>query len=283
MESTLGFHTFSTLIMAPWARGKVILQTRKLNPQSAVGNFKRKMTIKQTLYHIIKQQGIISLFRGASIDISMYLPTVGCMNLYTKLFSRIFPPGDESALGILKKLLSKIGVGLCTMVTVYPLHLASTLYKVDFPQKNSFGLSLPQIYATDGLKGLYTGLSTKIYQMWIEKVLEFFLFDYFRSEFTSSSGFLKKFFILEFIFAIRDTIVYPMDTVRQRLIMQAGQSEKPFQSALECYHGILETEGVSFLFSGLKCHLVCSFVEECARILYHHVLNRAEHPRRRRA
>ena len=71
----------------------------------------------------------------------------------------------------------------------------------------------------------------------------------------------EKFATAQVVSMAAGTVCYPLDSVRRRLMMQAGTPVKsrPYRNSLACFRGVWRSEGVGGFFLGIGPNLVRSF------------------------
>lgn len=67
---------------------------------------------------------------------------------------------------------------------------------------------------------------------------------------SQDSSFLAKFVVAQVVTNAAGIISYPFDTVRRRLMMQAGGKEKLYNGTIDAFRKILAKEGLNAFFKG---------------------------------
>ena len=148
--------------------------------------------------------------------------------------------------------------GATSLLFVYPLdfartRLAADIGKGDQRQFTGLGNCIGTIYKQDGFKGLYRGFGVSVGGIIVYRAAFFGCFD------TAKQVLLKDpkkapiwqtWLIAQVVTTIAGVISYPFDTVRRRMMMQAGRKEILYTSTLDCWRKIAAKEGVSAFFKG---------------------------------
>ena len=76
--------------------------------------------------------------------------------------------------------------------------------------------------------------------------------------------------IAQFVSIVAGTICYPIDSVRRRLMMQAGQpiTMRRYTNSVDAFHKILTTEGVKGFYLGLGPNIVRSIAGALLLVSY---------------
>ena len=78
----------------------------------------------------------------------------------------------------------------------------------------------------------------------------FGIYDTCRTDFTSDTSVWWKFGVGFASTTIAGLVVYPMDTVRRRNMMQSGESAKEYKGSIDAAMKILKKEGIQSLYKG---------------------------------
>jgi len=141
---------------------------------------------------------------------------------------------------------------------------------------------LSSIMKSDGLIGLYRGFVVSIQGIIVYRGAFFGLFDTLKTlvpkEFTGFQRILSNWLVAQSVTAIAGVVSYPFDTVRRRMMMQSGRSDRPkeYKNTLDCWFKIAKNEGAGAFFRGALSNvlrgaggaLVLVFYEELQRFFY---------------
>ena len=106
---------------------------------------------------------------------------------------------------------------------------------------------------TDGIVGLHRGFVIACLGLFIYRGLYFGLYDTFRPLLVQNAGPAGN-LILSFVCGyvttiVAGTIVYPIDTVRRRMMMRSCETVK-YSGSIDCFKYIIRQEGFRALFKG---------------------------------
>lgn len=79
----------------------------------------------------------------------------------------------------------------------------------------------------------------------------------------SSSGLTigERFLAAQFVSVVAGTVCYPIDSIRRRLMMQAGlsQGDRFYANSFDCFRRVMATEGAQGFYLGIGPNLLRSF------------------------
>lgn len=249
----------SKTVVAPIERVKLILQTQDASTQ--ITKETRYKGIFDAFRRIPAEQGMASLWRGNLANVIRYFPTQALnfafKDKYKKLFVRHNPKTDFWKF-FAGNLASGGAAGATSLLFVYPLDFARTRLAADVGSgkaRQFTGLSncITTVYKQSGLKGLYGGFGVSVGGIIVYRAAFFGGFD------TAKGIFLKdpknppiilSWVIAQCVTTAAGIISYPFDTVRRRIMMQAGRKEKLYTGTLDCWKKILVNEGPRAFFKG---------------------------------
>lgn len=78
----------------------------------------------------------------------------------------------------------------------------------------------------------------------------------------------KKFLVAQTITMASETINYPFDTIRRRMMMNSGLEKKLFNNSVDCFKKILKDEGMKGFFKGNFSNMVRSVSSSLVLVLY---------------
>jgi solute carrier family 25 (adenine nucleotide translocator) protein 4/5/6/31 len=111
------------------------------------------------------------------------------------------------------------------------------------------------IVKTDGVTGIYKGFGVAVFGSVVFRGLHMGLYDFAKSDLKpEQTTFWKRFAIAQAISMFAGTLCYPFDSVRRRLMMQAG-GETQYNSAISCCRHVVKHEGFRGFFLGLTPNL----------------------------
>lgn len=74
-----------------------------------------------------------------------------------------------------------------------------------------------------------------------------------------------------------ETINYPFDTIRRRMMMNAGLEKKMYENTIDCYKKIMEKEGVNGFFKGCFSNMVRSLGSSIVLVIYDEIHKMLQH------
>jgi len=253
---------------APIERVKLLIQNqdemlksgRLATPYKGIGEcFTRTM----------KEEGVISLWRGNTANVIRYFPTQALNFAFKDKFKRMFNYKKEKD-GYAKVFLGNIAsggaAGAVSLTFVYSLDYARTRLANDAKNAKKGGErqfnGLIDVYRktlkSDGVIGLYRGFNISCVGIIIYRGLYFGMFDSLKP--LVLTGALKDSLIASFLLGWSVTIgaglaSYPIDTVRRRMMMTSGEAVK-YKSSLHAFKEIVAKEGVKSLFKGAGANIL---------------------------
>mmetsp|Transcript_12291 Transcript_12291/g.26037 ORF Transcript_12291/g.26037 Transcript_12291/m.26037 type:complete len:179 (-) Transcript_12291:140-676(-) len=134
------------------------------------------------------------------------------------------------------------------------------------------------ILKTDGIRGMYQGYGIALTGVVIYRALHLGGYDACKTELLHRRGIGsasrtqndpknelaitigERFAIAQIVSITAGTVCYPIDSVRRRLMMQAGQqvNERRYTNSVDAFRKILTTEGVQGFYLGLGPNIVRS-------------------------
>ncbi|CAO2832935.1 unnamed protein product [Amaranthus hypochondriacus] len=254
---------------APIERVKLLIQNqdemikagRLSEPYKGIGDcFTRTM----------KDEGIMSLWRGNTANVIRYFPTQALNFAFKDYFKRMFnfkKDRDGYWKWFAGNLASGGAAGASSLFFVYSLDYARTRLANDSKAAKKGGgerqfNGLVDVYrktwASDGLAGLYRGFNISCVGIIVYRGLYFGLYDSVKP--VLLTGNLQDSFFASFALGWLITngaglASYPIDTVRRRMMMTSGEAVK-YKGSLDCFAQILKNEGAKSLFKGAGANIL---------------------------
>ena len=149
--------------------------------------------------------------------------------------------------------------GAASLIIVYPLDFARTRLAADVGKggadREFTGMvdCISKTFSKGGANALYQGFGVSVQGIVIYRGAYFGLFDtvkgvVFQDE--RNANFFAKWGIAQAVTAVAGVASYPFDTVRRRLMMQAGRSEKLYTGTIDAWIKIAKNEGTGAFFKG---------------------------------
>lgn len=147
--------------------------------------------------------------------------------------------------------------GAGSLLIVYPLDYLHTRLAADVgtDEKRQFtGVTdcIKKTFDTDGITGFYQGLFVSILGIFVYRAAYFGLYDLamgmvFRLK-NGKDNFILKFMVAQAVTVVSGLLVYPFDTIRRCLMMQAGEKTKLYDGPIDCCRVIHKEEGIQGFF-----------------------------------
>jgi solute carrier family 25 (adenine nucleotide translocator) protein 4/5/6/31 len=246
-------------ITAPIERVKILLQLQDVSTQISAD--KRYNGIIDCFRRVSKEQGISSFWRGNLANVVRYFPTqafnFAFKDTYKQMFVRHNPKTDKFMF-FLENLACGGAAGASSLAIVYPLDFARTRLAADVGvgagrQFNGLMDCLSKIRAKDGFFGLYKGFGVSVGGIIVYRASYFGGFDTAKSLLLSdpkNTPFYISWLIAQVVTTVAGVVSYPFDTVRRRMMMQAGRGDILYTSTFDCWKKILVKEGPRAFFKG---------------------------------
>jgi solute carrier family 25 (mitochondrial adenine nucleotide translocator), member 4/5/6/31 len=281
--------TLSRSVVAPIERVKLILQLRgSLGSEKTAPPRQNALAVARTIY---REQGIISFWRG---NLPNCLRVSGsaalnftCMDYYKhagqSMLERVVVQNDSSASTLQRKrrlvssLVSGGLAGATSTTLLYPLEFARTRLAMDggttsSPRKyKGMWHAVVSIFKTDGIVGLYQGYGIALVGGIVYRLLYLGGYDALKGEVLfaknrQESGSEKaltwgeRVASAQVISLAAGTLSYPLDSVRRRMMMQAGKAleKRLYRNSIHCISCIFTTEGIRGFYLGLGPNIVRS-------------------------
>jgi len=225
--------------------------------------------ISDCFARVIKEEGVVSLWRGNLANVIRYFPTQALNFAFKDYFKRMFNFNKDRD-GYWKwfagNLASGGAAGACSLFFVYSLDYARTRLANDNKSAKKGGSrqfnGLIDVYkktlATDGIQGLYRGFNISCVGIIVYRGLYFGMYDSLKP--VVLTGNMKDSFFASFLLGWAITIgaglaSYPIDTIRRRMMMTSGEAVK-YKSSYHAAAEIVKKEGVKSLFKGAGANVL---------------------------
>jgi solute carrier family 25 (adenine nucleotide translocator) protein 4/5/6/31 len=148
--------------------------------------------------------------------------------------------------------------GATSLMFVYPLDFARTRLAADIGkgserQFNGLAHCISTIHKRDGFKGLYQGFGVSVFGIVVYRAAFFGGYDTAKVMFLKdpkTAPFWQNWIIAQVVTTAAGVISYPFDTVRRRMMMQAGRADILYKSTFHCWATIAKNEGSRAFFKG---------------------------------
>jgi len=271
-------------IVAPVERAKLLLQTQDSNMVVTNGKHPRYKGLMDCIVRIARDEGILSLWRGNTSSVLRYYPSLAFNFAFKDFYRSLLTSGETFKAGTLSRapanFLAGAMAGCTSLVFVYPLDIAHTRLAADIGHgeaRQFQGLLhfIRTIYKKDGFKGLYRGFPASVQGMVVHRSVYFGGFDTAKDLFSQDMylSFWKRWLIAQAVTTSAGLISYPLDTVRRRIMMQAGIEKHMYDSTLDCWKKIYSTEGVLAFYKGAVTNMVRGTGAALILVLYDEIRN----------
>merc|ERR1712168_508808 len=248
----------SKTAVAPIERVKLLLQVQAASKQITAENAYKGMV--DCFVRIPKEQGILAYWRGNLANVIRYFPTQALNFAFKDKYKDIFLGGVDKKTQFWRffagNLASGGAAGATSLCFVYPLDFARTRLAADVGKAGAreftgLGNCLTTIFKKDGIKGLYGGFGVSVQGIIIYRAAFFGLYDTAKGM-TGKTNIFASWGIAQCVTTVSGIVSYPFDTVRRRLMMQAGRkgADVLYSGTIDCWRKIAAQEGTGAFFKG---------------------------------
>jgi len=249
----------SKTAVAPIERVKLLLQVQASSTQ--IKPEQQYKGIMDAFRRIPAEQGIISFWRGNLSNVIRYFPTQALNFAFKDRYKQLFQHWDAKTdfwKFFAGNLASGGAAGATSLLFVYPLDFARTRMAVDVGigktrQFTGLGNCISTIYGKDGFRGLYQGFNISVAGIIFYRAAYFGGFDTAKSlllKDPKKASFWQNWAIAQVVTTVAGVISYPFDTIRRRMMMQAGRGEILYTSSFDCAGKLYAKEGMNAFFRG---------------------------------
>ncbi|CAG7838434.1 unnamed protein product [Allacma fusca] len=256
----------SKTAVAPIERVKLLLQVQHVSKQISKDQQYKGMV--DCFVRVGKEQGLLSFWRGNLANVIRYFPTQALNFAFKDIWKAIFMKGIDKDKQFWKYFAANMAsggaAGATSLMFVYPLDYARTRLAADVGKKGVKGVGgrqyngmmdcIMRTIKSDGVGGLYRGFSVSVQGIIIYRACYFGFFDTAKGFLPNpkSTPFLISWAIAQTVTVGSGIISYPWDTVRRRMMMQAGlpPAEQRYKNTGDCWKKIVAEEGFGAFFKG---------------------------------
>ncbi|WOH14658.1 hypothetical protein DCAR_0934178 [Daucus carota subsp. sativus] len=235
----------SKTVAAPIER--MIKSGRLSEPYKGIGDcFSRTM----------KDEGVISLWRGNTANVIRYFPTQALNFAFKDYFKRLFNFNKDRD-GYWKWFAGNLGSGGAAARTRLA-NDAKAAKKGGGRQLNGLIDVYKKTLASDGIAGLYRGFNISCVGIIVYRGLYFEMYDSLKPVLLTGKmqdSFFASFALGWVITNGAGLASYPIDTVRRRMMMTSGEAVK-YKSSMDAFTQILKNEGAKSLFKGAGANIL---------------------------
>ncbi|KAL9689148.1 hypothetical protein QQ045_033580 [Rhodiola kirilowii] len=268
-------------IVAPIERAKLLLQTQESNQVIVGGGHRRFKGMCDCIARTVREEGILSLWRGNGSSVIRYYPSVALNFSLKDLYRNILRSGSDSenhlVPGAAANFIAGAAAGCTTLIIIYPLDIAHTrlaadLGRNDVRQFRGICHFLSTIHKKDGIRGIYRGLPASLQGMVVHRGLYFGGFDTMKEimseENKPEAALWKRWLVAQAVTTSAGLISYPLDTVRRRMMMQSGVENSMYHNTLDCWKQIYRKEGMASFYRGALSNMFRSTGAAAILVLY---------------
>merc|ERR1712212_538925 len=248
----------SKTAVAPIERVKLLLQVQAVSKQLSEAQKYKGMV--DCFVRIPKEQGFGAFWRGNLANVIRYFPTQALNFAFKDKYQSIFLGGVDKKTQFWRffagNLASGGAAGATSLCFVYPLDFARTRLAADVGKAGEreftgLGNCLTTIFKKDGIKGLYGGFGVSVQGIIIYRAAFFGLYDTAKGM-TGKTNIFISWGIAQCVTTVSGIVSYPFDTVRRRLMMQAGRKSGDilYSGTIDCWRKIAAQEGTGAFFKG---------------------------------
>lgn len=268
-------------IVAPIERAKLLLQTQESNISILAGGRHRRFKgMLDCIARTVKEEGVLSLWRGNGSSVLRYYPSVALnfslKDLYKNILRSNSQQGDLLS-GPSTNFIAGSAAGCTTLIIIYPLDIAHTRLAADLGRTETRQFRgichfLRTIHERDGIPGIYRGLSASLQGMVVHRGLYFGGFDTIKDTMSRDSksdvALWKRWVAAQAVTTSAGLLSYPLDTVRRRMMMQSGVGQPMYRSTLDCWRKIYKREGFASFYRGALSNIFRSTGAAAVLVLY---------------
>jgi len=249
---------------APIERVKLLLQNQgELLKQ---GRLDRAYSgVRDCVVRTYSREGLTSFWRGNFASVIRYFPQQALNFAFKDEIQKSFKvsknASNKEKLG--KNILSGGCAGSLSLLFVQSIDYTRTRLGVDARnpagQRQFSGIvdCYVKTVKADGVRGLYRGFWISCCCIFIYRGLYFGLYDTIKPMVLAQNSDWIYTFLLGWVVTIVSGIsAYPLDTIKRRMMMTAGQTTGKYQSSLACAKDLVAREGMRAFFKGAGVNIV---------------------------
>ncbi|KAG7368776.1 mitochondrial carrier protein [Nitzschia inconspicua] len=287
---------FARTVTAPIERVKLILQLQGSN--NSTNNANNKTSAKPTTAwsvarHIYQTEGILAFWRGNLQNViraaGQAALNFALMDQYKQFALSLAGRNAKTTQQQQRRsnfIVSFVAGGLAggTVTTVlYPTEFLRTRLALDLGhsgrQYRGMWDVATQIFRSDGIRGVYKGYGISLVGSVVYRLLYLGGYDAMKNEWQfwqaqpgsgASMKWTERMFLAQFVSLSAGTICYPIDSVRRRMMMQAGKplQEQLYHNSLQCFQHVWKSEGARGFFLGFGPNVFRSIGGALALVAY---------------
>jgi solute carrier family 25 (adenine nucleotide translocator) protein 4/5/6/31 len=241
-------------VVAPIERVKILMQLQ--------ASLKNKAYIDKNSFQvasmIYRREGVLAFWRGNFHNVLQQAGTSALNFMFMDYYKAITGESVYSSF-----LCGGMAGGTATTI-LYPIQFLRTRLAADVGSTghrsypNGMRDVLRSTLRVDGVRGLYQGYGIALAGIFLYRSLHMGGYDAIKTVRHQNMTWTEKLVAAQFVSLAAGTVCYPIDSVRRRLMMQAGRENKTYRHALHAFQTILRDEGFRGFYRGLGPNLVRS-------------------------
>lgn len=247
----------SKTISAPIERVKLLLQNQHIL-ENLESKYKGNL---DCVIRIYREQGFLAYWRGNMSNVVRYVPNFALNYSLKEFFKKQFTKPVTKAQKIFHNILSASLAGGLSIVVTYPLDFARTRMGVDVRKRGaekeykSIFDCIYRNFKKEGIRGIYAGFLITFFGSIIYRGLMFGLHD----SKNATGSFMIDYFTSCITTGIAGIFTLPFDTVRRRMMIETGKSNKKYTSYIKSIKVIYSQEGFVGFSKGGTANFIRSF------------------------
>jgi len=247
---------------APLERVKLLLQNQgEMMKQGRLD--KGYTSILDCSLRTLRNEGFWSFWRGNFASVVRYFPQQALNFAFKDEIQKAFRVKKTASYGekFSKNILSGGCAGSLSLLFVQSIDYTRTRLAVDAKkggQRQFKGMMdvYAQTIKADGFRGLYRGFCVSCTCIFIYRGLYFGLYDSLKPIVLTESSTFYHTFLLGWLVTITSGFsAYPVDTIKRRMMLTAGQQVK-YSSSFACLKEVVQKEGAMALYRGAGVNMV---------------------------
>ena len=246
----------SRTLIAPLDVVKMLLQTNS-----------NETSWRDAVSHIWKKDGIKGFWRGNLVACACNGPLTAVKYFVIDDLAEII--GKNKPMSSETRYFIGAVAGILSQSICYPLDLILTRLTVHPDMYHNFFQATGRIIKEDGIFGLWHGLMPTVTGAIVYEGSQYVVSGGFKQFYTQKEGRVaawRNLLIGACAGAVSQTIAFPFDVMRRRMMLLNDQGNKLHQSYYSCFKSILNKEGIRGFYKGLQINLIK--VIPCAALQY---------------
>jgi solute carrier family 25 (mitochondrial adenine nucleotide translocator), member 4/5/6/31 len=242
-------------IVAPIERVKILMQLQHSLTSTTYLN-KNPFQVASTIY---RDEGVLAFWRGNFHNVLQQGGTSALNFMFMDYYKALAGNSVYASF-----LCGGLAGGTATTL-LYPIQFLRTRLAADVGttghRSYPHGMRdvLRATLRVDGIVGLYQGYGIALAGIFLYRSLHMGGYDAIKTVAKTELTWTDKFAAAQFVSLVAGTICYPIDSVRRRLMMQAGKEVKLYRHSIHAFQSIFRQEGIRGFYRGLGPNLVRSF------------------------